>query len=198
MKINKFIMGCALAAGLTTFAYNKAQAVVIGDELYVPLHITATAYFESIADKLAHTSIDSKDIVNLLGFPKTDQLAYNVDSGDVWVIDKTNTVYNMTLNGYLDVDLEDPFFDFGVDDDSEVGIIDVDFYSSGDESEDSAVWFIISGFYVFTESETDTTEKVSISAGPLNGDGHDSDVSEDTLPVRNGSLSGSSKGTIEE
>jgi len=196
MKINKFIMGCALAVGLTTFASNKVQAVVIGGELYVPISFSATFYSDGINDKIAKTKIDSKTILSSLGYStKTNELAYF--GGDIYVISKTAVITNLTSLGILEVDTED-YLDFGVDDDSEFGEVYIYYYSDG-EGTDSPTWFEISGDYVFTEKFRgvfDNKESVNFSAPTLGGYGEDNGVEEEEdLPV-SGSAHASGSGTL--
>jgi hypothetical protein len=196
MKINKFIMGCALAIGLTTFASNKVQAVVIDGELYVPITFSATFYSDGINDKIAKTRIDSKTILSSLGYSaKTNLLAYF--EGDIYVITKTAVKANLTSAGILEVEL-DNYLDFGFDDDSEFGEVYVDYYSDG-EGTDSPTWFEISGDYILTERFSDATDRESINfhAPSLGGYGEDNGVEEEEdLPV-SGNASGSSSGKVD-
>jgi hypothetical protein len=91
MKITKGILGCALAAGLTTFAADKAQAgVVFENGLYSTAKIKLTVLYKESNGKFKKASINSKVILNDIegNTPNLSLVVGTVDSendGDIWV-----------------------------------------------------------------------------------------------------------------
>src|ERR1700722_18520694 len=100
MKLIKGILGCALAAGLTTLVTSQAQAsghVVIGDELYSPLNIKlVVSANDPDTGKIKQHSVNSKDALKDLGFTaKGEMFAIQIGDGgigDVFVITKTEVI----------------------------------------------------------------------------------------------------------
>jgi hypothetical protein len=161
MKLNflKRIFVCALAAGLMAFATGKAAAgVVISGQLYTPVSINVVVTYYDSLGKLKKLTISNQDILLLVGYGKNNQLARGPND-DIFVIDKTSVLTDLTEDGYLSMN-----FNFGAGvytqtpaDDSlafkfnEASILDVNFYSDAGLDEfdghGSDYWFEISGAY---------------------------------------------------
>ena len=147
MKSNvKIILGCALAAGLTTFATSKVQAAQA--EIFTPLNLKLVVAYTTGTDGKAHKlRINSKDILKELSDVaydgedfKGDQLATQVGnagegSDSVFIIHGQNDV--------LEIPSEDGFMALGFQElnDSEkdsahgfkyheTGLIALNFYSN--------------------------------------------------------------------
>ena len=166
MKLMTRILGCALAAGLMTFAAVPTQAAVIGGTLYSPLQLKLTAQYVDANGKFAKVRITAKDV--LTGFlndtNKGDLLAVS-SSGDVWIINQDTLVKNISRapNDYL-------FIDYGAfvsstsgkdgGKYSEIGVTYVNFYDGGYAAAgtESANWFETSGGYTYSET-TGKTDK---------------------------------------
>lgn len=198
MKLTTGILGCALAAGLMTFAANKAQAEVIGGTLYSPLKLQMVAQYVNSKGKLAKMSFTEKDV--LTGFlndtTKGDALAVSSRSGDVWIINQHTLVANISQipNDYLFVKYGTFISATSGKDDSkyaETGVTYVDFYDGGYDAfgTDSANWFETSGIYDYEETTGKVDKKGDFKfsqkyvAKALSGAGFFADVSEDVLPV---------------
>jgi hypothetical protein len=147
MKSNlKTILGCALAAGLTTFAASKVQAAQA--EIFTPLHLKLIVSYTTGNDTKVHKlRINSKDILKELSKVaydgenfKGDKLATQVgDAGE-----ETESVFIIHgKNDVLEVPSEDGFMALGFQElnhnekDSahgfkyaETGLITLNFYSS--------------------------------------------------------------------
>jgi hypothetical protein len=185
MKLIQGILGCALVAGLVALAADKAQAgVVIGNSLYAPLSIKLSVRYYDKNDKIKQYRVTSKDVIKTLGLPKGDQLAVehtgsDSSSGDVWVINKTTLVSDVTASGYLSLTTSDTL-DNDVEKASgsykyaEAGILELDVYDTpifggmvmtggvvnasvaegldqAASREASGQWFEITGFYSYKE-----------------------------------------------
>jgi hypothetical protein len=220
MKLNflKHIFVCALAAGLMAFATGKAAAgVVIGGQLYTPVSINVTVTYYDGVGKLKKLTISNKDILLLVGFGKNDQLARGPND-DIFVIDKTSVLADLTEEGYLFMN-----FNFGAGvytqtpaDDSvafkfnEASLLDVNFYSDAgfDEFDGHAspYWFEISGAYAGSGNASaiknnQRTVNVSFKSPAMGGVGFDVDTTNANpdnsapLPVT-GKVSGSGGGKV--
>lgn len=107
MKSTTVIIGCALAAGLMTFASGKVQAgTVIDNSLYSALKVKATLTFVDSNDKFKKMSFSNKDILSVSGTSGAGhKLALN--DGDVYVIDKDAVLADLTVEGYTDTTLDE-------------------------------------------------------------------------------------------
>lgn len=105
------IFGCALAAGLMTFAANQVQAgVVINNTLYSPLNLKLTLGVYNSKGDIKKMSVTSKQILKLLGYSKQTQLAINtgsVENNDVYIITKDSVIRNLTADGILTADVNE-------------------------------------------------------------------------------------------
>ncbi len=225
MKLIKGIMGCALAAGLMTFAADKSKAVVIDNTLYTPVNIMLTvSYHDAKTGSLKQYSVTSKEVLKALGLPKGDQIALRDYEGDVYLINKTTVLEDLTTAGYVTMNFSDTLDNEinGKKDDgsykyAEAGILNLDVYSDpqfsegldqGASEEASDEWFEISGFYTYNEtgSKFDKNDNrnisVTIKASALSGTGADAnppknqDVPNPTTVT--GSTSSSGSGKVED
>jgi hypothetical protein len=155
MKLNfKIILGCALAAGLTTFATGKAQAAT--DEIFTPLNIKLVfSYTTGDTAKIHKLRINSKDILKELSEVaydgenfKGDKLATQVGeeegSESIFIIHGKNDVLEVpSEDGYMSLGLQelndsekDSAHGFKY---AETGLIALNFYSNPQFSEDDGV-----------------------------------------------------------
>jgi hypothetical protein len=132
MKSNvKIILGCALAAGLTTFATGKVQAVQ--EEIFTPLNLKFIVAYTTGEDGKAHKlRINSKDILKELS-----DVAYD---GEDFKGDKLATQVGTVGEGS-----ESVFIIHGKDDvleiPSEDGFMALAFQELGDSEKDSSHGF---------------------------------------------------------
>jgi hypothetical protein len=117
MKLITGILGCALAAGLMTFAADKAQAgVVIDNTLYSPLKIKVTFGYTDDKGVIKKMSITSKQVLKMFTPPKGTDLPKNaklaINTGDeendhIFVITKNSVLEDLTAEGILTADLNE-------------------------------------------------------------------------------------------
>ena len=218
MKLNflKHILVCALVVGLMTFAVGQSKAgTVISGQLYTPVSLKLTVTYYAGSGKFKKITVSTKDILLLLGYTKSDQLARGPGS-DIYVIDKNAVMADLTAAGYLSMDFNQLLytethpnngdaFTF-----TESGLLTVNFYSDAglDESNGHAsdYWFEVSGVYtgigqVSAIKDNQQTEKVNLKSSALNGDGFDinafnvNSANSPSVPVT-GSVSGNGSGKV--
>jgi hypothetical protein len=213
MKLIQGILGCALAAGLMTFASDNSHAAVIENTVFVPINIKLTVYYNASNGKIKAGTFVSKDVLKILNYPKGDQLALATGSsvdfsnGDVCIIDKNTLVEDLTAAGYMTDTLNSLVNSYTNKDngsfkDASAGSFALDFYSdAGDDLDgghDSEYWFELTGAYTGHASGSaikggKQRQNVSYNA-KLDGEGHDADLTLDNLPVIGStSVSGSGK-----
>ena len=181
MKQIKCILGCALAAGLMTFAPHQTQAgVVIGNQLYSPLKIKLTVGSFKANGSITKVSITSKEVLKLAGFPKNAKLAIiegMVNYNSIFVISKDTVLENLTAQGILTANLSE-LLDYPVYGTNgqfkykSSGVLSLNFYSNpqfvivpeallfiGNPDIDqvasenaSDYWFEVSGLYSYSEN----------------------------------------------
>lgn len=195
MKLVQGVLGCALAAGLMTFAADNAQAAVIENTIFAPINIKLTAYYVASNGKIKAATLVSKDILKLLNYPKGDQLAVatgesvDFDNGDVCIIDKNTLVEDLTADGYMVANLNslvdsESSKDNGSFRDSSAGSFVLDFYSDAgndlDGGLDSDYWFQLTGAYTSKASGSairSGKQSVSVSfSAKADGQGFDIDL----------------------
>ena len=222
MKLNflKSIFVCTLAAGLMASATGNATAgTVIGGQLYSPVNLKlSVGYYDSVG-KPKKLNVTSKDILLVLGFAKSDQLASG-PGGDIYVIDKNTVMTDLTEAGYLTMNFNQLLytekhpnggeaFSF-----TESGTLTVDFYSDAGNDENSGLssqyWFEVSGAYtgsgkVSAVKNNQQTVSENLKSPALHGNGFDIDafnISENNLaplPVTgSASVSGGGKVLVAE
>jgi hypothetical protein len=219
MKITAGILGCALAAGLMAFATDKAQAVVIGNELYIPLNIKLSVSYYDANGNIKQARVTSKDVLKQVGAPKDTILAFDFSSPwDVFLVNKTTVLTDLTDSGYVTMFWSDTLDNQinkgnGSYKYSEAGILEIDVYSDpvftegldkAASEENSSEWFEISGFYTYngTGSAIDNNGNQKFSANykakALSGYGHDSvmDLDIPSTTVLTGKASGSASGKL--
>jgi hypothetical protein len=214
MKLIQGVMGCALAAGLMTFAADNSQAAVIENTIFAPINVKLTVYYYASNGKIKAATLVSKDVLKILNYPKGDQLAVatgesvDFDNGDVCIIDKNTLVEDLTADGYMTAELNslvdsNTSKDNGSFKDTSAGSFVLDFYSdAGDDLDgghDSDYWFEVTGAYTSKASGSaikggNQNESLSFKA-KADGQGYDVDLGSDNLPVI-GSASASGSGKV--
>ena len=213
MKPTKILM-CAVAAGAMAFVSSKAQAVVIGNDLYTPINITATYSYVASAGTIKQASITSKKILTYLGdnyytVPTGAQLAVGPDN-DIYLIDTKNkaVIDDLTVAGYFYF-YPGEYIDtytYGVSGtykDYQAGIVTFYFYSDANYGfpDENNYSFVCTGSYTYNETETTDnsnsiyTRTTTFSSKNISGYGYDFDWSDGELPV-SGSGSGSATGKL--
>ena len=195
MKMTTGILGCALVAGLMTFASDKAQAgVVIGNDLYSPLKLKGTIQFEKDG-KIKKMSISSKDVLKELGAVKGEQLAVQSDIGDVWIITKDSLVRDLSTNDVPVLALYTSSVVRSEKDnkEKEIGILEVAF-----NSDMSLTSFDIFGVYNYAQNTGKTTKgsysySEKLKANGLTGSGTFPGLGADVPTTGSASYSGSGK-----
>ena len=200
MKMITGILGCALAAGLMTFAADKAEAGVnIGNELYSPLKIKVTAQYQDSNGKLKTMSVTGKDVLSELGYNNNVQLAEAAyGSYDIWIINKDTLIRNLSTNDVLTLGTDYYTYSYSGKENekyTESGLASVDFNS--DMSYD---YFTISGPYTYSSKYGKTNKNgeynfsENLNAKSLSGYGYFADLSESSVVVTGStSYSGSDK-----
>ena len=98
MKLIQGLLGCALAVGLT--ASTLQADTVFGNTVYTPLNLKLKVQYNDSKGVVHEANVTSKDILQLLGYPKGDQLATAYDGfghfAEVFVINKNGIVANLT------------------------------------------------------------------------------------------------------
>jgi hypothetical protein len=201
-----------MAAGAIAFVSGKAQAIVIGDEVYTPLNITAT-YSYVVDGKVKQATLTSKDILKYEeGTTPNLQLALAEGGNEVWVINtKTKETvaelseeFVITRSELIEEGSEGGFHTKGAD----FGTISIAFYSNGDQGGEDPVIdneyaFICTGLYghgqiesaLNTKDDFTLTEKYKALVG---GTGYNQTVEEDTLLPVSVSVSSGGSGLLED
>jgi hypothetical protein len=205
MKMNKAVLGCALAAGLMAFASDKAQAVVIGNDLFVPANVKLTVSYVS-GTSIKTVKVTSKQILAYLNYPKGTQLA--TWDGDIYAINKTTVLADLTTDGNVFINLQRLSWDEvnkanGAYKYTEVGQETLSFYSDGfvDFPADNTYYFSVNGQYSLKQSSSAIssagkyTFSQKFSAKALSGSGYDFDVTDILLPV-SGSATANGSGKL--
>ena len=210
MKLTQGILGCALAAGLMTFAAGKAQAVVINNVNYIPFNLKLKASFEN-GDKIKKHSFTSKDALKDAGFNGKVTLALgptastNEDAGpfDVYVIQnngKNSTVMaDLTTSGVMTVSPEGVAFSDKGNTHNEAGTVSVSYDSENAVLPTSDDFFDLDGLYTFKHTDNNNGKVNSnFKATSLSGSGffEEIPVEEDPNATLEGSASGSGGGKI--
>jgi hypothetical protein len=210
MKLIQGISGCALAAGLMTFAAEPARAdQVINNAVYAPLNLKLTAQYQD-GNNIKKTSITAKDVLKNQGYNNNVKLAVNSDTGDIWVINKDSALQNLSTNGILT--MTDSYVVSTVHGNTtkSSGIVYFDYDQAGTPPPSASVsaaavgpvnYFHISGSYSGKSTETkvsnqgEYTINEDFSAKDLAGYGFFSDVSNVEVPVA-GSADAKGKGKL--
>ena len=221
MKPTKILMG-ALAAGLMAFAIDKAQAVVIANELYTPLNIKLSVSYWDAKGNIKQARVTSKEVLKQVGAPKGTLLAVDFNAPyDVFLINGKTLGTDLTTAGYVTMYASDTLNNQidgknGSYKYSEAGILELDVYSDpvftgeipvldkGLSEAASSEWFEITGFYSYNErgsaADKNDNQKVSVKlkAKALSGFGHDSamDLDIPSKTVLTGSASGKAGGKL--
>jgi hypothetical protein len=209
MKLTQGILGCALAAGLMTFAAGKAQAVVINNQNYIPFNLKLKASFED-GDKIKKHSFSSKDVLSDAGFNGKVTLALGPSTTetnpfDVYVIQnngKNSTIIaDLTTLGVMTVAPKGVAFADKKDTHTEAGTVTVSYFSEASEEATSDDFFDLDGVYTFKHKDNNNGNVNSnFKATSLSGSGFIGEIEVDENPNASleGSASGSGGGKIED
>ena len=206
MKLIKGILGCALAAGLTTFVSTQAQAAVIGNELYVPFNLKLVATYNNDG-KISKKTITSKTVLSDAGFSGKVTLAagpsHTENDFDVYVIlnngKSSSVLADLSTNNVLDAETDQIVSNEKGDTETSGGTITVVYDSNFQD--DSFTTF---GIYSAKQSEGKVnnngqfTEKQQFKVTSLSGSGFFEELDVDADAVLTGSATGSSSGKIQE
>jgi hypothetical protein len=197
MTLKTGILGCALAAGLMTFATNNAQAVVINNTLYSPLNIKVTASYVDSKGKIKQMSVSSKDVLKDLGYNKNVSLVVSSSNYDVWAINKDALMTNLSTNEVLTISYSTYVYTYSGKNENkytESGISHVNFNDGGDN------YFYTSGVFTWSDNSGKTDKNgnynysMNYSAKALSGYGYFVDLSNEAVPVTgSAAYSGSGK-----
>jgi hypothetical protein len=204
MKLIKGILGCALAAGLTTFVSTQAQAAVIGNQLYVPFNLKLVATYDN-GSKIAKKSITSKTVLSDAGFSGKVTLAagpsHTDNDFDIYVIlnngKNSSVLADLSTNGVLTAVTDQFASSEKGNTESSSGTVTVTYDSNFQDD-----FFTTHGVYSAKESEGNVnnngqfTEKQQFNVTSLSGSGFFEELDADV--VLTGSASGSSSGKIQE
>ena len=162
MKMINGVLGCALVAGLMTFAAEKAQAgVLIGGSLYCPMKLKMIVQYES-GGKIKKLTVTAKEALKELGYNSQVRLAEEYSfPWDIYVINKNSLVRNLTNpGGETPPILRVNYYDSITTDTKnggykEAGLVAVDFLSDRSPYDQ----FSLSGVYSYDKKEGKTDKK---------------------------------------
>jgi hypothetical protein len=203
MKLNS-ILGCALAAGLMAFAADKAQAVVISNQLYIPFNLKLKGTYND-AGKMKKSSFTSKNALTDAGFNGKVTLALGPGTGentfDVYVIQNngknSNVIADLSTNGVMSVEPSGIVFTDKGNTHTEAGTVSVFLDTANAPLFTSDDDFELDGLYTFKFTDNGNGKvNSSFKATSLSGEGFIGDIDESA--ALEGSASGSGSGTIEE
>ena len=210
MKLIQGILGCALAAGLMTFATGQAQASnVISNVLYLPLNVKASVTF-TVSGKSKKVSLTNKILISdILDLPNGTTLMVSDDTGDVWAFGSGGPE-DLTAEGILTISNNEVTDSTKGTAETITGTTEIDLYDNpqfsggldkGASEADSDNWFEINGTYTLKRSEAapkNGLSKVSdsFSAKGLSGNGLFDEVENNTVPVTGGSVSAKGSGSL--
>lgn len=206
MKSTTGILGCALAAGLVTFAADNAQAgVVINNTVYAPAKLKLTAQYPD-GNKLKKMSITAKDVLKDQGYNSNVQLAANSYTGDIWVINKDTLMENLSYEGILYVSTDYDVATVKGNTTKYTGIAYVTYNQGGNTPTlaqfVASNYFEISGLYSASvndgkvNNKGDYKFKGSFSSKDLSGYGYFTDLNSGEVPVT-GSASAKGSGKLQ-
>jgi len=174
MKITTGILGCALVAGLMTFASGKAQAkdLVISNEVYAPFNLKLSTEYVS-GGKLKKASITSKQFLKDNNYNDKVTLAVNTTTFEVWVINKDSLISNLTSNDTLSIAfsaVQTAQPNANKDSFKEAGIFEV-FSDNGPDTFDISGVYSDSFSYGKVDKNNEQSYKESLKAKNLSGSG---------------------------
>ena len=186
MKKTTGILGCALVAGLMTFASGKAQAkdLVVSNEVYATFNLKISTQFVDQSNKLKKASITSKQYLKDLGFNENKvQLAVNTTTFDVWVINQGTLQTNLTAGGLLSVELFDQQTATNNTSSKEAGLIEV--FTDAEQLDTFDIGGVYSRSFSFSKVDKNGEQnyKDSLKGKNLSGSGFFSGLSTNNVPV---------------
>jgi hypothetical protein len=203
MKLNQFITGCALAAGLMAFAPQSQAGIVYDKTLFSPLNITATFTFD-ISGKTKRATGTDKDILKSLNYPSGTVLAYY--DGDVYAVNvKDGYADDLTAYGEVYVSLYETSYSATYPKSggyiyNESGYLYVDFFSNADDVylDDNDAAFTTEGDYTYVWKESAVKNTIysvsqSMKTSNLTGDAYIYDYGYTTAFSAKASIKGSGK-----
>lgn len=209
MKPTTGILGCALAAGLVTFAADNAQANdVINNVVYAPVKLKLTAQYQD-GNKIKKMSITAKDVLKDLGYNNNVKLTAASDTGDIWVVNKDSLMEDLSSAGILYVTTDYDVSTVKGKGTKYAGIAYVTYNQGGTVPSVSSVqslvannYFEISGLYSADVNEGNVNNKGdykfkgSFTSKDLSGYGYFTDLSASEVPVT-GSASAKGSGKLQ-
>ena len=212
MKTINGILGCALVAGLMTFAPSQSQAGVVGDDgvLYSPISLKLTISKLNNNDKISTQTVTSKEVLKELGYNSDVVLAISLDTGDIVIINKKggSVIRDLTDEGVMSVDINEFLNDFKSSDKgsstyNSSGLVDITFNNSPAVSlavATSSDSFDVSGAYTGTiktsniSKDGDQNVSTKAQAKALSGQGNFSELyPDDTVVTGSATVKGSGK-----
>jgi hypothetical protein len=212
MKLIKGILGCALAAGLTTFVSTQAQAgTVIDGELWSTVNLKLLITYNSSDTKISKKTVTSKQVLKELGYNSSVVLAVEEIDGN-FIFGVINTK-NKTVIQFL-TDTEDPSEGILTANPSGPvvsttkegknsltqtagGTIEIIYDSEFDENEatidDS---FDIEGVYAAQLKETSKNTSTNVKISGLSGTGFFGEIDDDAVVTGSATVKGN--GQVEE
>lgn len=204
MKMTTGILGCALVAGLMTFAPSQSQAGVVGTDgvLYSPLSLKLTINKVNSNDKITKETVTSKEVLKDLGYSSDVVLAV-APNEDIVVINKKSgaIINNLSSNEVMWLNT-DEFISTSKDkgnnggyEDKFSGLVDIHLYFDGDTFDR----FDISGSYSGSEKGSSIKNgqqniNTKSDSKNLSGDGYFSEIYEgSTVVTGSASIKGNGK-----
>ncbi len=213
MKFIQGILGCALAAGLMTFATDQAKAsnVIVSNVLYLPLTIKASVTF-NVSGKSKKVSLTNKILLSdILNAPTDAKLLVSDDTGDVWAFSQTEGSEDLTADGVLTISNNQVGDTVKGTTETDTGTTEIDLYDhpqfnggldKGASETNSDNWFELTGTYTLKHSEGAPKNglfKVSdtFTAKGLAGNGFFDEVETNVVPLTGGSVSAKGSGSLQ-
>jgi hypothetical protein len=217
MKLIKGILGCALAAGLTTFAANQAQAGTVisvngTNILFSTVNLKLVVSFENDKGKISKKTVTSKQVLKDIGFNSNVALAIDGKFNAYVINTKSKTILeNLTAAEILTINPEEPTLETskegknGAFTENVSGIIDIDLDVDNeiafDEFESTGVYNATAKVSSFKKDSDLQNLNTSAQVSALSGTGvfDDSAVDDDDVVITGGaSVKGSGSVIVAE
>ena len=205
MKLIKGILGCALAAGLTTFAANQAQAgagTVIDGELYSIVNLKLVVNYEGDNGKISKKTVTSKQVLKDIGYSSNVALAIDSDY-DFYVINTKNktileylteegamTATNLTSIVYAEKETQNTYTE------TSLGTLGILFNDDNADEDINYDYFYVTGSYSGSVKYNDQKngnykESTSVKVSGLAGKGYFEQIDDDALVTGSATVKGS-------
>lgn len=203
MKLIQGILGCALAAGLMTFAPSQSKAGVVGADgvLYSPISLKLTISKLNNNEKISKQTVTSKEVLKELGYNSDVVLALSIDTGDVVIINKKggSIIRNLSNEGIMFVDVNEYLSDYksnekGASTYNSTGLVDITYNNQPEVSASIAIptsedYFEVTGAYTGTikngniNKNGEQNVSTKAEAKGLSGSGYFSELYPDSTVV---------------